>query len=141
MSQVSQPPTRMWLLTLLLMLTPIHTGHNLLRLRNIEIEENLPKQEYFKDNVYLHKGIDEADGKIPKFLLTKMGKKDKKGVIHMDEDVFRMVADLKGSKKKTGGHSEDVLMDLLGKIFLLLVEGPYKGLKTLTGIETKASKI
>merc|ERR1719186_83054 len=43
-------------------------------------------------------------------------KKDKKGVIHMDEDVFRMVADLKGSKKRTGGHSEDMLMDLLGKM-------------------------
>jgi len=55
-------------------------------------------------------GSDSEGGKKAK------GKKDKKGVIHMDEDVFRMVADLKGSKKRTGGHSEDMLMDLLGKM-------------------------
>lgn len=55
-------------------------------------------------------GSDSEGGKKGK------GKKDKKGVIHMDEDVFRMVADLKGSKKRTGGHSEDMLMDLLGKM-------------------------
>merc|ERR1711874_722522 len=66
----------------------------------------------------------------------KMGKKDKKGVIHMDEDVFRMVADLKGSKKKTGGHSEDVLMDLLGKMSEAYMKGKNENTELLARCKT-----
>merc|ERR1711997_401394 len=67
---------------------------------------------------------------------VKMGKKDKKGVIHMDEDVFRMVADLKGSKKKTGGHSEDVLMDLLGKMSEAYMKGKNENTELLARCKT-----
>ena len=67
----------MWLLTLLLMLPPSQTGHNLrLRATEYEPEEILLKQEYYKDNVYLLKPVDEANGKIPKFPFPKVGKKD-----------------------------------------------------------------
>ena len=67
----------MWLLTLLLMLPPSQTGHNLrLKATEYEPEEILLKQEYYKDNVYLLKPVDEANGKIPKFPFPKVGKKD-----------------------------------------------------------------
>ena len=67
----------MWLLTLLLMLAPSQTGHNLrLKATEYEPEEILLKQEYYKDNVYLLKPVVEANGKIPKFPFPKVGKKD-----------------------------------------------------------------
>ena len=62
----------------------------------------------------------------------------------LDESYSRK-SQFRESKRDTVGVSPQraalIGMDLLGKIFLLLVEGPYKGLTTLTEIETKASKI
>ena len=71
----------MWHLALLLMLEPIQTGHNLLRLKTVDIEENLSKQEYYKDNIYLLKRVDEANRKIPKIPFPTVGKKDKGPVL------------------------------------------------------------
>ena len=66
----------MWLLTLLLMLTPAQTGRNLLRLRTTEIEDNLPKHKYSKDNVHLDKQIDAAEGNIPNLLFPPLNDED-----------------------------------------------------------------
>ncbi len=48
----------------------------------------------------------------------KSSKDEDKGIIHMDESVLRMMADLKGgkSKKSSGGGSDEMLINLLSKM-------------------------